>query len=74
MIKKPISEQRNTATSTVPKLKSHISYTITLDSDWVKAVVLSRAGKVSGKFDACFSVINKKGEMSWLDFNRYISD
>ena len=74
MIKKPISEGRNRPTSTVPKLKSHKMYKYTPDSDWVKAVLHSRAGKVGGKFDACFNVFNKKGEMSWLDFNRCVSD
>ena len=43
--KKPISEGRNRATSTVPKLESHIVYEITPDSDWIKAVVHSRAVK-----------------------------
>ena len=74
VIKKSISEGRNRATSTFPKLKSHIMYKITLNSDWVKAVVHSRAGKVGGKFGACFNVINKKDEMPWLDFNRCVSN
>ena len=49
-------------------------YKITPNSDQVKAVVHSRAGKVGGKFGACFNVINKKDEMPWLDFNRCVSN
>ena len=49
-------------------------YKISPDSDWDKAVVHSWAGTVSGKIGACFNVMNKKGEVSWLDFNICISD
>lgn len=34
-------------------------YKITPDSNWVEAVVHSGAGKMSGRFSACFNVINK---------------
>ena len=44
------------------------------NSDWVKIVVHSRDGEVGGKFGACFNVINKKGEMPQLDFNKCVSD
>ena len=63
MIEKPISEARNIANSTVPKLKSYIVYKITPNSDCVKAVVHSRAGKAGDKFGACFNVISEKDEM-----------
>ena len=49
-------------------------YKITPDSDWIKAVVHSVAGKVGGKFGACFNIINEKGEMSWLNFNRCVNE
>lgn len=42
-------------------------YKITPDSNWVEAVVHSRAGKMSGRFSACFNVISKTG------FNRCVS-
>ena len=44
-------------------------YKITPDSEWVKANVHSRAGKSSGKYGACFNLVNENGEMSWLDFD-----
>ena len=59
---------------TVPKLKSHLIYKITPNSDLVKAAVHSRAGKVGGKFGAHFNVLPKKCEMPWLHFNRCVRD
>ena len=63
MIEKPISEARNIAKSTVPKLKSQIVYKIAPNSDWVKAIVYSRAGKAGGKFGSLFNVTSGKDKI-----------
>ena len=74
MIEKPISEARYIAKSTVPKLKSQVVYKIAPNSDWVKAIVYSRAGKAGGKFGSFFNVTSGKDEIWWLDFKTYLTD